>query len=133
MALPMPRLPPVTNTRWPWPGPAFALATMRTPLVSRILICIRSRSFAIGANARPWACCRRSGQGRVQELQHGRSLRQQLPRDDQTLYLIGAFVDLGDLGVPIEALDLDASDISHAAVNLHGVRNVAHGGIASEA
>src|SRR5260221_3264312 len=57
----------------------------------------------------------------------------QRPGDEQTLDLVGAFVDLGDLGVAIEPLDLDTADIALTAVDLYRVGGVLDGGIAGKA
>ena len=58
---------------------------------------------------------------------------QQLAGDDRALDLVGAFVDLGDLGVAVEALDLEAPDVAAAAEDLHGVGALRHRHVAGEA
>ena len=61
------------------------------------------------------------------------SIGEQLARDDRALDLVGAFVDLRDLGVAVEPLDLEAADIADAAEDLHGIGGVRHGHVAGEA
>jgi hypothetical protein len=58
---------------------------------------------------------------------------QQLPGDDRALDLVGAFVDLGDLGVPVEPLDLEALDVAGAAEDLDRVGGARHRHVAGEA
>ena len=55
------------------------------------------------------------------------------PRHDHALDLVGAFVDLRDLGVAVEPLDLDAADVAGAAMDLHRVGGARHRGVGGEA
>ena len=71
--------------------------------------------------------------GRLLLLVEGRGSGQQLPRDQQPLDLIGAFEDLGHLGVAIEPFDLEAADIAAAPEDLDGIRRADDGRIASDA
>src|SRR5688572_7988626 len=58
---------------------------------------------------------------------------EQLLGDDEPLDLVGALVDLHDLGVAHEALDGEVAGVAVAAEHLHGVRGDLHGGVAGPA
>jgi len=57
----------------------------------------------------------------------------QFSSNDRALDLIGALIYLGDLGVAIEALYLEALDITGAAKNLDSVGGLGNGHVAGEA
>src|SRR3954447_25116803 len=77
---------------------------------------------------------RRPLQNRQARAQHpARRSCEELARHDQALDLVCALIDLGDLGVAVEALDLDAADVAHAAVDLDSVRGMRDGGVRREA
>ena len=54
-------------------------------------------------------------------------LLQELPRDNQLHNLVGAFVDLGDLGVPHHALERILGHVSVAPRDLERIRRHPHG------
>src|ERR1700733_8962514 len=54
------------------------------------------------------------------------------PRDDQSLDLVRAFVDLGDLGVAHHALDRILLDVSVSAEDLDGLDGHPHGDVRAE-
>lgn len=49
-----------------------------------------------------------------------RRARLQMSRDDETLNLAGAFVDLGQAGVAVEPLHREVAHVAIAAMNLDG-------------
>src|SRR5438093_2969101 len=57
----------------------------------------------------------------------------EIASDDDTLDLVGALVDLRDLGVAYEALHRVLARVAVAAGDLHGVGGRAHGGVGGEA
>src|SRR3990172_6653173 len=60
-------------------------------------------------------------------------LSNELLGDDHTLDLVGALVDLGDLGVAHVALDRKVPGVAVAAQDLHGVRGDLHGRVRGQA
>ena len=59
--------------------------------------------------------------------------RQQIARDHHALDLVGAFEDLGQLGVAHHALDRIVHGVAVAAEDLHGVGGDLHRHVAAEA
>ena len=59
-------------------------------------------------------------------------LLQQAPRDHHALHLVGALVDLGDLGVAHHPLDREVLGVAGAAEQLDGVGGHLHGDVGGE-
>src|SRR6476469_1361330 len=58
---------------------------------------------------------------------------EELAGDDDALHLVGAFVDLGDLGVAHHPLDRVVAGVAVAAEHLYGVRRDLHRHVGGEA
>ena len=89
----------------------------------------RARHRRLGLVAR---CRRGPGPGRRQARLLTRRSAQQAPGDHHALHLVGALVDLGDLGVAHHALDREVLRVPGAAEQLDGVGGHLHRDVGGE-